>query len=125
MTVRQRYHAYPEPHVIIIDLEFDAKEDTLNKSVTLQIRHVANREVALFLYGRRGYGPVDPQIIDDINYARILFIPRYMSFETGDRIGEIRVTSTFNPATMGHNRWINIIQELKASAKSLPIIIII
>ena len=49
--------------------------DAANLSIALNITHVPGKEIALFIFGRRGEGHVDPQIIDNINYYEKIKIP--------------------------------------------------
>ena len=56
---------------------------------------MANKEIALFIFGRRGEGYVDPQLLDNLSYGEMTGIPRYKSLETGDRRGQILVTGSF------------------------------
>ena len=55
-----------------------------NYLLEIDIEHVPNKEIALFIFGRRGEGRVDPQIIDNINYYEKIKIPEYKLFMAGE-----------------------------------------
>ena len=65
-----------------------------NYLLGIDIEHVPNKEIALFIFGRRGEGHVDPQIIDNINYYDKIKIPEYKSFMAGNRKKSIGISSS-------------------------------
>ena len=48
----------------------------------------------MFIFGRRGEGRVDPQIIDNINYYEKIKIPEYKLFMAGNRKKSIGITNS-------------------------------
>ena len=68
-----------------MDLEIEVKNEVRNYLLGIDIEHVPNKEIALFIYGRRGEGYVNPQIIDNISYYEKIKIPKYKSFMAGNR----------------------------------------
>ena len=83
-----------DPHAIAIDLKIETKVDTSNLNIALIIRHVPAKEIAMFFFGRRGEGYVDPMIIENINYYEKIKIPEYKSFTAMDRRKSIGITNT-------------------------------
>ena len=77
-----------------MDLEIETKFDILNLNIALDITHVPAKEIAMFFFGRRGEGHVDPMIIDNINYYEKIKIPEYKSFMAMDRRKSIGMTNT-------------------------------
>ena len=59
--------------------------DDINTRVIITVHYVVNKEIALFIFGRRGEGYVDPQLLDNLSYGEMIRIPRYKSLERGDR----------------------------------------
>ena len=96
MITRSRYKEKIDPHAVAMDMEIEVTNEVRNYIFGIDIDHVPNNEIALFIFGRRGEGHVDPQIIDNINYYEKIKIPRYRSFEVNaDRRSEIGFASTF------------------------------
>ena len=96
MITRTRYKEKIDPHAVAMDMEIEVTNEIRNYIFGIDIDHVPNNEIALFIFGRRGEGRVDPQIIDNINYYEKIKIPRYRSFEVNaDRRSEIGFASTF------------------------------
>ena len=90
-----RYKDTINPHAIVIDVETVLQADTSVIPFNLRLSHQVGREIARFLFGRRGAGRVDPMIIGNIDYSRYMIIPRYKSFEFSDRRYEVVVKSNF------------------------------
>ena len=96
IITRTKYKEKIDPHAVAIDLELELRADTENLNIALNITHVPGKEIALFIFGTRGEGHVDPQIIDNINYYDKIKIPRYISFEIDyGRRSEIGFDTTF------------------------------
>ena len=96
MITRTRYKEKINPHAATMDMEIEVTNEVRNYIFGIDIEHMPNNEIALFIFGRRGEGHVDPQIIDNINYYEKIKIPRYRSFEVNaDRRSEIGFVSTF------------------------------
>ena len=96
MTTRTRYKEKIDPHAVAVDMEIEVRNGVKNYLFRIDINHVPSKEMALFIFGRRGEGRVDPQIIDNINYYEKIKIPRYRSFEVNaDRRIEIGFERTF------------------------------
>ena len=93
MITRIRYKEKIDPHAVAMDLEIDVRNEVRNYLLGIDIKHVPNKEIALFIFGRRGEGHVDPQIIDNINYYEKIKIPEYKSFMAGNRKKSIGITS--------------------------------
>ena len=75
---------------------YEVTNEVRNYIFGIDIEHVPNNEIALFIFGIRGEGHVDRQIIDNISYYEKIKIPRYRSFEVNaDRRSEIGFASTF------------------------------
>ena len=58
------------------------KVDIKQLLIILTLTHVLNKEIALFIYGRRGAGHVDPMIIDNVEYSKVVeqqFLPLLQS----------------------------------------------
>ena len=94
ITTISRYREKIDPHAIAMDLEIETKVDTSNLNIALVIHHVPAKEIAMFFFGRRGEGHVDPMIIDNINYYEKIKIPEYKSFTAMDRRKSIGITNT-------------------------------
>ena len=100
MITRTRYKGKIDPHAVAIDMEIEVRNGVRNYLFGIDIEHVPNNEIALFIFGRRGEGHVDPQIIDNFNYYEKIKIPEYKSFVAGDRRKSIGMTNgldTQNP----------------------------
>ena len=69
--------------------------DDTNTRVIITVHYITQKEIALFIFGRRGEGYVNPQLLDNLAYGEMIRIPRYKSLETGDRRGQIFVTGSF------------------------------
>ena len=67
MITRTRYKEKIDPHAVAVDMEIEVRNEVRNYLFGIDINHVPNKEIALFIFGRRGEGHVDPQIIDNIN----------------------------------------------------------
>ena len=80
MITRTRYKEKIDPHAVAMDMEIEVTNEVRNYLLGIDIEHVPNKEIALFIFGRRGEGHVDPQIIDNINYYYKIMIPEYKSF---------------------------------------------
>ena len=93
IETRTKYKGKSDPHAVDIDLEVELRVNASNLNIALNITHVSNKEIALLLFGRRGEGHVDPQIIDNINYYEKIKIPEYKSFMAGDRRKSIGMTN--------------------------------
>ena len=76
MITRSRYKEKIDPHAVAIDMEIEVTNEVRNYIFGIDIEHVPNNDIALFIFGRRGEGHVDPQIIDNINYYEKIKIPR-------------------------------------------------
>ena len=94
ITTVTRYREKIDPHAIVVDLEIETKVDTSNLNIALIIHHVPAKEIAMFFFGRRGEGHVDPMIIDNIDYYAKIKIPEYKSFTAMDRRKSIGMTNT-------------------------------
>ena len=68
MITRSRYKEKIDPHPVAMDMEIEVTNEVRNYIFGIDIDHVPNNDIALFIFGRRGEGHVDPQIIDNINY---------------------------------------------------------
>ena len=99
MIKRTRYKEKIDPQAVAMDMEIEVTNEVRNYLFRIDIEHVPNNEIALFIFGRRGEGHVDPQIIDNINYYEKVKIPRYRSFE----VNADRMSLDF-PASF---HWIN------------------
>ena len=100
MITRTRYKEKIDPHAVVMDMEIEVTNEVSNYLFRIDIEYVPNNEIALFIFGRRGEGHVDPQIIDNINYYEKIKIPEYKSFMAGDRRKSIGMTNgldTQNP----------------------------
>ena len=93
MITRTRYKEKIDLHAIAMDMEIEVTNEVRNYLFRIDIEHVPNNEIALFIFGRRGEGRVDPQIIDNINYYEKIKIPEYKSFMAGDRRKSIGMTN--------------------------------
>ena len=82
---RIRYKEKIDPHAVAMDKEIEVRNEVKNYLLGIDIDHVPNKEIALFIFGRRGEGHVDPQIIDNINYYEKIKISEYKSFMSGYR----------------------------------------
>ena len=101
MITRTRYKEKIDPHAVAVDMEIEVRNEVRNYLFGIDINHVPNKEIALFIFGRRGERHVDPQIIDNINYYEKIKIPEYKSFMARDRRKSIGMTNgldTPNPA---------------------------
>ena len=79
---KTRYKDKIDFNTIIIDIEFELKVDIKQLLIILTLTHVLNKEIALFIYGRRGAGHVDPMIIDNVDYSKVVeqqFLPLLQS----------------------------------------------
>ena len=94
IRTRTKYKENIDPHAAAIDLEIELRADATDLNIALNITHVPGKEIALFVFGRRGEGHVDPQIIDNINYYEKIKIPEYKSFMAGNRKKSIGITSS-------------------------------
>ena len=94
ITTTTRYSERLDTHAIVMDLEIETKVDTPNLHIALNIQHTPAKEIAMFFFGRRGEGHVDPMIIDNINYYAKIKIPEYKSFTAMDRRKSIGITNT-------------------------------
>ena len=94
MITRTRYEEKIDPHAVAMDLEIEVKNEVRNYLLGIDIEHVPIKEIALFIFGRRGEGHVDPQIVDNINYYEKIKIPEYKSFMAGNRKKSIGITSS-------------------------------
>ena len=72
-------------------MEIEVTNEVRNYLLGIDIEHVPNK-IALFIFGRRGEGHVDPQIIDNINYYEKIKIPEYKSFMSGYRKKSIGIS---------------------------------
>ena len=100
MITRTRYQEKIDPHAVAMDMEIEVRNEVRNYLFGIDIEHVPNNEITLFIFGRRGEGHVDPQIIDNINYYEKIKIPEHKSFMAGDRRKSIGMTNgldTQNP----------------------------
>ena len=100
MITITRYKEKINPHAVAIDMEIEVTNEVRNYLFGIDIEHVPNNEIALFIFGRGGEGRVDPQFIDNINYYKKIKIPEYKSFMAGDRRKSIGITNgldTQNP----------------------------
>ena len=77
MITRTRYKEKIDPHAVAVDMEIEVRNEVRNYLFGIDINHVPNKEIALFIFGRRGEGHVDLQIIDNINYYEKIKIPEY------------------------------------------------
>ena len=112
IITRTKYKEKIDPHAVAIGLEIELRADTENLNIALNITHVPGKEIALFIFGRRGEGHVDPQIIDNINYYEKIKIPRYRSFEiNSDRRSEIGFDTTFIGHIVDLNKILGKIQK--------------
>ena len=68
MITRSRYKEKIDTHAVAMEMEIEFTNEVRNYIFGIDIDHVPNNEIALFIFGRRGEGHVDPQIIDNINY---------------------------------------------------------
>ena len=93
MITRTGYKEKIDPHAVAMDTEIEVTNEVRNYLLGIDIEHVPNNEIALFIFGRRGEGHVDPQIID-INYYEKIKIPEYKSFMSGNRKKSIGITSS-------------------------------
>ena len=93
MITRTRYKEKIDLHAVAMDMEIEVTNEVRNYLFRIDIEHVPNNEIALFIFGRRGEGRVDPQIIDNINYYEKIKIPEYKSFMAGDRRKSIGMTN--------------------------------
>ena len=73
-------------------MEIDVKNEIRNYLLGIDIEHVPNKEIPLFIFGRRGEGYVNPQIIDNINYYEKIKIPEYKSFMAKNRKKSIGIS---------------------------------
>ena len=89
-----KYKEKLEQNVCVTDTRLVVNDET-NTHVIITVYYVANKEIALFIFGRRGEGYVDPQLLDNLLYGEMIRIPCYKSLETGDRRGQILVTGSF------------------------------
>ena len=94
MITRTQYKEKIDPHAVAMDTEIEVTNEVRNYLLGIDIEHVPNNEIALFIFGRRGEGHVDPQIIDNINYYEKIKIPEYKSFMSGNRKKSIGITSS-------------------------------
>ena len=92
VITRTRYKEKIDPHAVAMDLEIEVKNEVRNYLLGIDIEHVPNKEIALFIYGRRGERYVNPQIIDNINYYEKIKIPEYKSFMVGNRKISIEIS---------------------------------
>ena len=100
MITITRYKEKIDPHAVAMDMEIEVRNEVRNYLFRIDIEHVTNKEITLFIFGRRGKGHVDPQIIDNIKYYEKIKIPRYKSFEVNsDRKSEIGLNYTFTGYT--------------------------
>lgn len=69
-------------YAIILNLLFQLTADMSQYNIDITFKHQANKEIALFIYGRRGRGHVNPMIIDNINYQAVSkqYIQNRLSF---------------------------------------------
>ena len=92
MITRTQYKKKIDPHAVAMDTEIEVRNEVRNYLLGIDIEHVPNKEIALFIFGRRGEGHVDPQIIDNINYYDKIKIPEYKSFMAGNRKKSIGIS---------------------------------
>ena len=94
MITRTRYKEKIDPHAVAMDMEIEVRNEVRTKNYLLgiDIDHVPGKEIALFVFGRRGEGHVDPQIIDNINYYDKIKISEYKSFMAGYRKKSIGIS---------------------------------
>ena len=85
-----------------LDIEIQLNADANEVLFNLRLFHHVNKEIAHFLFGRRGAGHVDPMILDNIDYRKMIDdninnirVPRYRYFEEGDRRGRIHIITSF------------------------------
>ena len=64
MITRTRYKEKIDPHAVAVDMEIEVRNEVRNYLFGIDIDYVPNKEIALFIFGRRGEGHVDLQIID-------------------------------------------------------------
>ena len=96
MITITRYKEKIDPQTVAIDMEIEVTNEVRNYLFRIDIEHVQNNEIALFIFGRGGEGHIDPQIIDNINYYEKIKIPEYKSFMAGDRRKSIGMTNGLN-----------------------------
>ena len=94
MITRTRYKEKIDSNAVAMDLEIEVRNEVRKYFLGIDIEYVPNKEIALFIFGRRGEGRVDPQIIDNINYYKKIKIPEYKSFMAGNRKKSIGITSS-------------------------------
>ena len=112
MITRTRYKEKIDPHAVAMDLEIEVRNEVRNYLLGIDIEHVPNKEIALFIFGRRGEGHVDPQIIDNINYYEKIKIPEYKSFMAGNRKKSIGITSSLYHNIISSNPIENLLGDL-------------
>lgn len=95
-TIRTaRYKDKIDPHAVVDENQFEVQSSVSSLTIRIHIDYDIGKEIAIFIYGRRGDGYVNPQIIDNINYYAKIKIPRYKSVETPDRRKRMNIDSTF------------------------------
>ena len=102
MITRTRYKEKIDPHAVAVDMEIEVRNEVRNYLFGIDIDYVPNKEIALFIFGRRGEGHVDLQIIDNINYYEKKKIPEYKSFMAGDRRKSIGMTNGLDTQNSVH-----------------------
>ena len=111
MITRTRYKEKIDPHAVAMDLEIEVRNEVRNYLLGIDIEHVPNKEIALFIFGRRGEGHVDPQIIDNINYYDKIKITEYKSFMAGNRKKSIGITSSLYHNITSSNPFKNLLGD--------------
>ena len=81
-----------------------------------------NNEIGLFIFGRRGEGHVDPQIIDNINYYEKIKIPEYKSFMSGNRKKSIGITSSLYNNINSSNLIENLLGDPNFFQAKIPLV---
>ena len=89
-----KYKEKLEQNVCVTDTHLVENYET-NTRVIITVHYVDNKEIPLFIFGRRGEGYVDPQLLDNLSYGEMIRIPRYKSLETGGRRCQILVLGSF------------------------------
>ena len=54
MITRTRYKEKIDPHAVAVDLEIEVRNEVKNYFFGIDIDHVPGKEIALFIFGRRG-----------------------------------------------------------------------
>ena len=63
-----KYKEKLEQNFCVTDTRLVVNDET-NTRVIITVHYVANKEIPLFIFGRRGESYVDPQLLDNLSYG--------------------------------------------------------